>query len=122
MTSIVIEKKVLLPIILENKNKHDQIYNEAVSGYWVKAEEILNQKLEKVKAHEKIDNSLGLTFPVNFEHEYDRVIRMLELTSENKIDLTANQFDQYVRNEWSWKGGFVGTNSLYISGAMPLKF
>ena len=116
MNTIIIEKDKLLPIVIENKKKHDDIYDAAVSGYWQKAEEILTFKLEQVKKQEKIDNSLGLTYPVNYSNDYTRVIRMLELTSENNITLTSNEFDAYVQNQWNWKNSFLGTNSLYITG------
>jgi hypothetical protein len=120
MNTIIIEKEKLLPIVLENRQKHDNIYAAAVSGYWVKAEEILTDKLTKVKKQEKIEDSLGLTYPINYSDDYDRVIRMLELTSENQLTLTTKEFDSYVRNQWGWKHSFLGTNSCYISGFSPV--
>ena len=116
MQNITINKDELLPIVIENKQKHDNIYNAAVSGYWEKAEEILNTKLDKVKKHEQIDNSLGLTYPSDYSNDYNRVIRMLELSAENKIILSSNEFDCYVRNQWVWRNSFLGTNTNYITG------
>lgn len=126
MQRITISKSVLLPIVVENKNKHNEVFNLAVSGYWQKAENILSDKLEKVKNKERIENSLGLSYPVSYENDYNRVIRMLELTNEKEIDLSSNEFDQYVRNEWSWKNVFISNSLSYattplMSGCM-MKF
>ncbi len=116
MQNITLNKNDLLPIVKENKEKHDNIYNAAVSGYWVKAEEILNTKLADVKEKKKVDNVLGITFPVNYSDDYNRVIRMLELSADEKIDLSSNEFDSYVRNQWHWKNSFLSTNSTYMTG------
>ena len=118
MQSIIIPKEKLLPIIESNKQKHDEIYNAAVSGYWVKAEEILQEKLVKVKAQEKIDNYLGLTYPVSYGDEYSRVISMIKLTSQESFELNQQEFDSYVRNQWNWRNSFLATNLIYCSGAV----
>lgn len=116
MNNVNIEKGVLLPIIEENKQKHNQIYVAAVSGYWAKAEEVLNQKLTQIKNQEKIDSYLGLSFPENHEDDYNRVIKMVALSSDNVLNLTQIEFNQYVMNNWSWRNSFLSTNSIYCSG------
>lgn len=116
MNNVNINKAVLLPIVQENKQKHNQIYDAAVSGYWFKAEEVLNQKLTLVKKQEKIDSYLNLSFPENHEDDYNQVIKMLELSSDNVLNLTRQEFNQYVMNNWAWRNSFLGTNSMYCSG------
>jgi hypothetical protein len=116
MEKITIVKEKLLPLLKENKAKHDQIYDAAVSGYWVKAEEILNEKLAKIKIQEKIEPYLGLTYPENYADDYNKVISMVELTSQDLIELSHQEFDQYVRNIWGWRSSFLSCNSVYITG------
>ena len=116
MNTIIIEKEKLLPIVKENKLKHDNIYNSAVEGYWQKCEEKLTKQLEKIKKHEKIDDYLGLAFPENHTNDYETVIQMLELGAENRIELTNIEFNAYVRNQWSWRNSFLGLNTSYITG------
>jgi len=117
METITILKEKLLPLIKENKAKHDQIYDAAVSGYWVKAEEVLNEKLAEIKIQEKIEPYLGLTYPENHTDDYNKVISMVELTSQDVIELNHQEFDQYVRNRWGWRNSFLGCNSTYGTGA-----
>ena len=120
MNTITINKNVLLPILIENKRKHDDIYNAAVSGYWQTAETVLTDKLEKVKNKEQIDSYLGLNYPVTYENDYNRAIQMLQLTSDDKVDLDFVQFDSYVRNQWTWKSSFLNSNSTYITGSLGI--
>ena len=113
MQTITINKNSLLPIVQENKNKHDAILSAAISGYWVKVEEVLNEKLEKVKRQEKIDSYLNLAYPTDYSEEYNSVIRMLELSADENITLTAKEFDSLVRNQWSWRNSFLTSYSGY---------
>lgn len=117
MQEVNIEKSVLLPIVISNREKHNQIYNAAVSGYWIKAEEVLNSKITQIQKQEKIDNYLNLSFPENHEEDYNRVIQMVELSSDAILNLSQTEFSQYVRNNWNWRQSFLGTNSNYITGS-----
>lgn len=116
MQTIEIHRDKLLPIIKENQKKHDDIYNAAVSGYWEKAEQVLQEKLAKVQAKQKIENYLGLAYPDNHADDYLRAISMIELSHQDVIDLSQQEFDQYVRNQWNWRSSFLTINSAYISG------
>ena len=46
LQEVVIEKDKLLEIIKDNREKHNAIYEAAVAGYWIKAEETVDKKLE----------------------------------------------------------------------------
>jgi hypothetical protein len=116
MQNVRINKATLLPILVENKHKHDNIYSAAVSGYWDKAEKELNKKLVQVKKHEKIENYLGLDYPANFSDDYDRAIEMVKLSSDNELILTSQEFDCYVRNRWSWRSTFINSSTNYLTG------
>lgn len=41
---VVVEKEKLLSKLRENREDHNSIYDAAVSGYWVEAQRILNEK------------------------------------------------------------------------------
>lgn len=116
MNNVNIEKSALLPILLENKEKYNQIYHSAVSGYWSKAEEVLNNKLNSIKNQEKIEPYLGLAFPENHEDDYNRAIKMVELSADNVLNLSQSEFNQYVLNDWTWRNTFLSVSSVYCSG------
>jgi hypothetical protein len=115
MQNITISVNKLMDIVKENKIKHDYIFDTAVSGYWVKAEEVLKGKLAQVQKKEEINNYLNLSYPSNHSDDYERVIRMLELTTDDKVNLTAKEFDNYVRNQWDWRNAFLLNYSGYTA-------
>jgi len=56
-------------------------------------------------------------FPMNQTPEYDQAIRMLEMSVEDEVELTAGEFSQFVMDRWHWKQQFSATNSAYIAAA-----
>lgn len=62
-----------------------------------------------------------LAYPENHLEYYDRIISMLEFSVADKVELSAGDFDAYVRNNWGWKKAFAATNIGYlcaVSGAL----
>ena len=55
-----------------------------------------------------------LTYPENHLDDYDRVIGMLEFSVADKVELTAQDFNAYVRNKWEWHNSFSSSNQAYV--------
>jgi len=53
--------------------------------------------------------------PVSYEDNYNRAIRMLELSVEEQIELEEQIFNQLVLDEWHWKQMFTSMNATYKS-------
>jgi len=118
MRSVKIDKKKLLTIVRENKEKHIAEYNESVEDYKRAAVKLANEHLELANTGDlnkiaKIKAMPGA--PVSHEKEYDRAIRMLELSVEKEIEVEEDIFNQLVLDEWAWKHQFVASASLYKS-------
>lgn len=159
MQEVVVKKHDLLNVLKENREKHDNIYNAACSGYW----DQLNTKLEikkkefgaaledikkdfkycfvkadtKIKNKEQINcfetlrstlsfnNNFGLTYPSCHQEDYNKIIKMIELSVYDEFKLNTNEFNNYVMNDWSWKAAFIaggysnviGGNNIYIAGS-----
>ena len=116
MRSVKIEKKKLLAIVRENKEKHIKEYEESVTDYKAGAIKIAKEHVELAKTGEldKIAKIRAMpSAPVSHEKEYDRAIRMLELSVEKEIEVEEDIFNQLVLDEWSWKHQFVASASLY---------
>lgn len=47
MNSVVMQKSDLLAILTANKEKHDEIFEAALAGYWSMAREKIQERLEK---------------------------------------------------------------------------
>lgn len=127
MNQTVINRMKLLEIVRENLAKHLSDYAESVQDHlkaMVKIAEhnkkVALKNLKQCKA-EKIDDLQSfkgaLPKPSSYEKEYNRAIRMLELSVEENITVEEDVFNQLVLDEWGWKNNFVGTMALYKSVA-----
>jgi hypothetical protein len=59
--------------------------------------------------------TIDLKYPENHAHEYERAIRSVELSVFDKIELSEQEFNQYVMNDWSWRNSFLTSSSGYIT-------
>ena len=111
-----LKKDELLKIVRENKEKHIKDYNESVSDYKKAVLKIAKSNLELAKTgkiEEIIKFRVVPSKPSSYENEYNRAIRMLELSVEDIIELQSDIFNQLVLDEWQWKSSFVSTSTLY---------
>ena len=118
MRSVKINKKELLSIVRENKEKHVKEYKESVEDYKAAALKVAAEHVELAKTGElnKIAKIKAMpSAPSSYEKEYDRAIRMLELSVEKEIEVEEDVFNQLVLDEWHWKNAFVASASLYKS-------
>jgi hypothetical protein len=136
LDQVKMSKEVLLGAVKENKERHVALYNEAVTDYKTKSLELLAVKQKEFKAtadalKKKVENSdkpvlltlphsllnvSEVKFPTSHEKDYDKIIRMLELSVDEQITLSDQDFEQYVLDQWSWKGEFetvFSSNKLY---------
>ena len=116
MRKVNIEKQELLDIVRENKQKHVEDFKESVTDYKKAALLIAKDNLALVKTG-KVEEIVKVKHmppkPVSFEHDYDRAIRMLELSIDNVIELEQDIFNQLVLDEWTWKTTFTSNSTLY---------
>lgn len=143
---IEVSRKEILEIVKTNKLKHDAILAESINGFWTEADKSLktfkHDRLKELKRlyqknvkdfKKQINKDLDLVskkkkdgpfvhlknkFPEDHSDDYNRVIKQLELCVEDTVKLDSTEFDQYVRNKWSWRNSFLTSNSPYITGAL----
>lgn len=116
MRSVKINKVELLGIVRENKSKHILAYKEAVEDYINAARTIVNYNVDKINQGtvEAIEKCKSIpSAPKSYEDEYNRAIRMLELSVDDEIELEADVFNQLVLDEWTWKNNFAMMASTY---------
>lgn len=126
MESVQINRTQLLGIVQENMTKHVAEYLEAVEDHKTLCTKIANENiklaksnLKKVEAGEldKIESYKALPQkPSSYESDYKRAIRMLELSVDTVIDVSEEDFNQLVLDEWTWKRAFIMSNTTYKAG------
>jgi hypothetical protein len=113
LQEITVRKADLLDALRKNREQHRAIFEEAIEGYRKKVIERLEEMVDLAKRNKKIDTHLGLVQPEDHTDEYDLAIQMLEMEVGDEIVLSAQEFNQYVRNQWGWQGRFLASNSHY---------
>lgn len=116
-SKVTIKKDELLAAIKANRDKHVIDYEEAMNGYRTASVSKLSRMLKAARDGGAIEVSTGLDVPKDHIKDYDRVIRMLEMSTADAITITEHQFSQYVLDEWDWKARFLGTTSSYSGGS-----
>lgn len=118
MHAVKVNRKELLKIVTENKEKHIKDYLESVEDFKAATLKLAEANLELVKTGdlEQIAKTKPMPAkPVSYESNYTRAIRMLELSVDKEIDVEEDVFNQLVLDEWAWKNAFVASASLYKS-------
>lgn len=68
-------------------------------------------------AGRRISRVINLAEPVDHTSDYERVIMMLEMSVDDTVVLNAGEFDQYVRDVWSWSYQTTSMLKSYAVGA-----
>lgn len=71
--------------------------------------------LEAEKDTPKFDTRVDLAEPSSYVNSYDTAIRMLQMSTDDIIELSQQEFSQYVEDNWAWQGMFKSTTSFYNS-------
>lgn len=115
MKKVTINQNELLVILRENRDTHKTEYEDAYAGYLETCIEALEKILKEFK-NGKCETVEWTEFPpLTQVKDYDRVIRMLELSVDNEIELTSDEFANFVQDDWYWKENWTLANSNYIS-------
>lgn len=120
MTTTV-ERDKLLVTLRNNRAKHAEIVKEANAGYLEAAKQAVAKCGVALSKGEVVSlQKFALTVPVDYRSAYDTVITMLEWSTNTEITLEADEFRQFVQDQWDWKDGFIQSNAGYSSTARML--
>lgn len=117
MKDVKIKKAKLLAELKKNRTQHRKIFEEAQKGFRAEVIKQLDERLAEARAGKKIDIHIRLQEPVDQTADYDRAIRMLEMSEDATILLSEADFACYVLDDWAWKRNFLISNSAYSKSA-----
>lgn len=113
MQQVRVKKQELLVTLRKNRADHYKVFVEALEGYRVEAIALLEKSLLDAKAGKRIRQTISFTEPINQTKEYDRTIGMLEMSVDEEVVLSSNEYQNYVMDIWSWSGQFLMANAKY---------
>jgi len=118
MRTVKVEKVQLITVVEENRKKHKADFEKAEKDYRVALVGLIGDKLKEAKRGEDVEHRLDIEQPTQNLRDYDLVLSMLKMSVDTQIELTAEEFAQYVKDEWDWKNhSFSNFRSLRVMSA-----
>lgn len=114
MEKMTYRRDDLLKVLRENRANHRKEFEGAIKGYEEDAIARLQGLVKQMKAGKRPSLMISMPIPQDHTKDYDRVIRMLEMCVTDIIELDETDFQQYVQDDWAWKGQFSATNAMYM--------
>ena len=81
------------------------------------AMEILERHLVNLRENRKISELIKIPVPRDQTKQYDRVIAMMEDTSQGEVELSGREYAQYMMDDWDWKSDFLASTVAYSETA-----
>ena len=115
MKTVKLLKAELLDIITKNRNGHRAEFEKAFEGYRKECIHLLEQNLKSLK--ERNGHIVRFTEfpPEDHTDDYDRVLLMLKMSVDDKVELDARDFARFVQDDWEWKEQWSLSNSKYTN-------
>ena len=117
MNAVKVKRQELLTKVRANREAHRSLFLKAQEGYRKLVIEELDKMLADARAGRRISRSINLAEPTDHTSDYERVIMMLEMSVDDTIVLDASEFDQYVRDVWTWSYQTTPMLMSYAAGA-----
>jgi len=115
MQNVKVRQQALLEVLKANREKHLKEFNSASKIFIQDAIAKLQEMLKTAKTEKRIIHSLGLVEPKSYLDSYDTAIHMVEMSVDDELVLSQQEFMQYVEDNWNWKSQFVSTTAFYNS-------
>lgn len=120
------KREELLEKLRANRARHEQIYLEAAREFQRVAiadlrarVAFLDKELDTPGQDPRMLPDRFLVFktaaPVSYLEVYNQVIGMLELCYTSSVEITSEQYRNWVEDKWEWTEHFRATNMPYSS-------
>lgn len=117
---VKVNKAKLLETLRGNLTKHVSTHTEALETWKQKAAAHVATLSDRILKGEIRDISNAVSIvndrPVSYAPSYEKVIKMLEYSVDDIIELESEDFDRYVGDNWEWKQSFLLNSTKYGSG------
>ncbi|MBO9492129.1 hypothetical protein J7384_17335 [Endozoicomonas sp. G2_1] len=118
INNVKINKDDLLCCLKSNLEKHIEDLNSALDARRKDFSEQVSVYANLIDSNATYQppENIGLPIPTSHVADYERAIKMVELTVDPIIELSEAQFDKLVMDNWHWKNEFLRTTSVYGVG------
>jgi len=116
--AITVKRQTLLTKLTENKRNHAKIVEEAKAGYLKAARAALQVRLQELEDGKLRSLSFSLRVPEDHTADYTTMIGMLEMSEDDTLILSSEDFHRFIEDEWDWMGHFLAANAAYSRTAV----
>ena len=113
LNNVNLDKRELRSVVQTNRDNHRALFEEAMEGYKRLVVRELERKISDVERGIQIDHRIQLEIPEDHTKDYDRVLKMLDMSQDTSIELGERAFDQYVMDNWGWSEEFNTSSQFY---------
>jgi HAMP domain-containing protein len=113
MRNVRVRKEDLIGIVERNRATHGAVFEKAYERFRCSIERELEERLSRIRKGKSVDLAIRLPEPRDMTATYDRVLEMLAMETRDEVELTEQEFQQFVQDDWTWKREFATTASLY---------
>jgi len=114
MRQMTMKKEDLIAVLQDNLKIHAETFYKALDMYRERVVTEFEVMLDDAKNGRKINRSLSCPVPENHEDDYLSAIKMLEMSIDTNIDITVEDFNKLVMDDWGWKERWNSTTSSYV--------
>jgi hypothetical protein len=113
MRTVMVRKDELVEIVQKNRQQHGEVFEKAYAKFMQAVERELELRLHRIRRGKNVDLLIRLPEPRNMTESYDRALQMLEMETRDEVELSEQEFQQFVQDDWTWKREFATTASVY---------
>jgi len=117
MEKVKVKKEELLLLLEKNRSDHKSVFEETFANYRKEVIRLLKEAVVKTESGKEIVTYLAVDEPTNHTKDYDIAIGMLKMCVDKEIEITYQEYRNYVLNDWHWTKDFVRSNSPYSSSS-----
>ncbi len=122
---ITVEKARLVARLQENLETHKKSFKEAYAGYLdarataiVRIAEVASatdhlKKKDRKKLTEVWNTYSNLDVPQDHSKDYDQALALMDWDTKEDMDLSIQDFEYFINDNWEWTGKFQRTMSSY---------
>jgi hypothetical protein len=110
-------KDEILKIIEANREAHRATFTKAVEVYSERLVAWHKEEVKRVLRGEKGSRFVHLPEPEDHTEDYDTVISMLRMHKLADITMAFHDYQNFVRDQWTWSERFAANTTSYTTGA-----
>lgn len=131
MKTVQVDREKLLATLKSNLAKHKKEYEEAVEGFKASRLELIktiqaaatlavneNTSFARKGLESAFEELKRLANPVDYSGSYEQAIMLMNWEERSTIDLTVDDFESYVRDNWNWRSAFKHLHSTYSNSGI----